>query len=111
MPPRGISRRCPPQLRRILGLLEMGPASVASEVRRERVVLIIMLMTSAMAERARAIDAPVPRPSSNRPTFVASLTDVIVAALEAQPGASRQEPEAGQESTGVGCGARGPAAR
>jgi AcrR family transcriptional regulator len=92
----------PPQLRRILGLLEMGPASVAPEVRRERVVLIIMLMTSAMAERARAIDAPGPPPELDQATFVANLTDVIVAALEAPPGASREEPEAGQALTGVG---------
>ena len=93
----------PPQLRRILGLLEVGPPSVAPEVRRERVVLVIMLMTSAMAERARAVDAPGPPPELDQATFVANLTDVIVAALEAPPGAaSGVEPEAGQALTGVG---------
>ena len=59
-------------------------------------------MTSAMAERARAIDAPGPPPELDQATFVANLTDVIVAALEAPPGAARQEPEAGQALTGVG---------
>jgi AcrR family transcriptional regulator len=91
----------PPNLRRILGLLEAGPPSVSPEVRRERVVLVIMLLTSAMAERARSIDAPGPPSELDEATFVANLTDVIVAALEAPPGEARQEPGTGQALTGV----------
>jgi AcrR family transcriptional regulator len=94
----------PPNLRRVLGLLEGGPPAVAPEVRRERVVLVIMLMTSAMAERARAVDAPGPPPELDEATFVANLTDVIVAVLRAPPQDS-------QALTGVGRRGSSPADR
>jgi AcrR family transcriptional regulator len=94
----------PPNLRRILGLLEGGPPGVAPEVRRERVVLVIMLMTSAMAERARAVDAPGPAPELDEAAFVANLTDVIVAVLEAPP-------RDAQALTGVGRRGSSPADR
>ncbi|HZP31265.1 MAG TPA: helix-turn-helix domain-containing protein [Acidimicrobiia bacterium] len=98
----------PPNLRHILGLLEARPAAVAPEVRRERVVLVIMLMTSAMAERARALDAEAAAAADaelelDEAAFVANLTDVIVAALEA--------PSSLQTLTGVGRRGSSPAAR
>jgi AcrR family transcriptional regulator len=110
----------PPNLRRILGLLEARPSGVAPEVRRARIVLVIMLMTSAMAERARAIDAAdSPSGSSSdgspgrggpeldEPAFVANLTDVIVAALEAHPG----RVQTAQDAVAVGRRGSSPAAR
>jgi TetR/AcrR family transcriptional regulator, regulator of cefoperazone and chloramphenicol sensitivity len=96
------SELTPPNLRRILGLLETGPEAVAPEVRRERVVLVIMLMTSAMAERARAVDAGDAPLELDEAAFVENLTDVIVAALEARP--------APQALTGVGRRGSSPAA-
>jgi AcrR family transcriptional regulator len=95
----------PPNLRRILGLLETGPEGVPPEIRRERVVLAIMLMTSAMAERARAIDIDGAGPELDEAAFVENLTDVIVAALQAP----RREPGA-QALTGVGRRGANPAA-
>jgi AcrR family transcriptional regulator len=92
----------PPNLRRILGLLETSPEAVPPEVRRERVVLVIMLMTSAMAERARALDAGDPSLELDETAFVENLTDVIVAALEAEP--------TRQAVTGVGRRGSSPAA-
>ena len=98
----------PPNLRRILGLLEARPADLDPAVRRERVVLIIMLMTSAMAERARAADItsglPADPDSLDDDQFLANLTDVIVAALEAPAGSLDQAP------TGVGRRGSSPAA-
>jgi AcrR family transcriptional regulator len=91
----------PPNLRRILGLLETGPETVPLEVRRERVVLVIMLMTSAMAERARALDAGDPLLELDEKAFVDNLTDVIVAALETT---------SSQVLTGVGRRGSSPAA-
>jgi len=87
----------PPNLRRILGLLETRPEGVPPEIRRERVVLAIMLMTSAMAERARATDTDGPGPELAEDAFVDNLTDVIVAALETPASAATPAPGAGRK--------------
>ena len=42
-----------------------------------------MLMTVAMAERARVIEAHKREPELDEPTFVENLTDVLVGVLEA----------------------------
>ena len=42
-----------------------------------------MLMTVAMAERARVIESAHRAPELDEPTFVANLTDVLVGVLEA----------------------------
>ena len=52
-------------------------------MRRERVVEMIMLMTVAMAERARVIESHKREPELDEPTFVENLTDVLVGVLEA----------------------------
>ena len=72
-----------PYLREILGILEARPPDVAPAVRRERVVEMIMLMTVAMAERARVIESAHRTPELDEPTFVENLTDVLVGVLEA----------------------------
>src|SRR5688572_11226244 len=46
-----------PHLLEILGVLEERPPELPLAIRRERVVELIMLMTVAMAERARVIEA------------------------------------------------------
>jgi AcrR family transcriptional regulator len=97
----------PPNLRRILGLLETGPEAVPPEVRRERIVLVIMLMTSAMAERARALDAGDAPLELDEAAFVENLTDVIVAALQASVASSTSSRQA---LTGVGQRGSSPAA-
>lgn len=71
-----------PWLLEILELLEQRPADVPSLLRQERVVEMIMLMTAALAERARTIESKRP-PELDEPTFVANLTDVLVGVLEA----------------------------
>jgi AcrR family transcriptional regulator len=86
----------PPNLRRILGLLETTPVDVTPEIARERIVLIIMLMTTAMAERARTTDTDGPPPELDDRAFVDNLTDVIVGVL--------------QTATGVGWRGSSPAA-
>lgn len=100
----------PPNLRQILGLLEARPPGLDPAVRRARVVLVIMLMTSAMAERARAVDEPAGTASEplelDDDTNLTNLTDVIVAALEAPAG-----PPSPQLVTGVGRRGSSPAAR
>ena len=72
-----------PFLHEILGLLEARPDEVAPAVRRERVVELIMLMTVAMAERARVIESQRRSPELDEPAFVENLTDVLVGVLEA----------------------------
>lgn len=71
-----------PQLREILALLEERPADLPAEIRRERVVDMIMLMTAAMAERSRAIEDGEPL-ALDEGTFLGNLTDVLVGILEA----------------------------
>jgi AcrR family transcriptional regulator len=72
-----------PYLREILGILEERSPELAPAVRRERVVEMIMLMTVAMAERARLIESHRRVPELDEPTFVENLTDVLVGVLEA----------------------------
>ena len=57
-------------------------------MRRERVVELIMLMTVAMAERARTMESTRRSPELDEPTFVENLADVLVGVLEA-PAARR----------------------
>lgn len=71
-----------PWLLEILGILEGRPADVPPPIRRERVVDVIMLMTAALAERARAIESD-HQLELDEPTFEANLTDVLVGILEA----------------------------
>lgn len=71
-----------PWLIEILELLELRPPDLPLPVRRERVVEMIMLMTAALAERARAIEAGRPL-GLDEPAFVANLTDVLVGVLDA----------------------------
>jgi AcrR family transcriptional regulator len=73
-----------PFLREILGLLERRPQATPAAIRGERVVEMIMLMTVAMAERARAVESGEPL-GLDEPAFVANLTDVLVGVLEAAP--------------------------
>jgi TetR/AcrR family transcriptional regulator, regulator of cefoperazone and chloramphenicol sensitivity len=72
-----------PYLREILGILEDRPPELAAAIRRERVVEMIMLMTVAMAERARAIESHRRAPELDEPTFIENLTDVLVGVLQA----------------------------
>lgn len=71
-----------PRVREILAMLETRPPEVPEPIRRERVVEMIMLMTAAMAERARAIESGEAL-VIDEPTFLANLTDVLVGVLEA----------------------------
>jgi TetR/AcrR family transcriptional regulator, regulator of cefoperazone and chloramphenicol sensitivity len=75
----------PPYLRRILSMLEERPPSIPPAVRRQRVIGVIMLMTTAMAERARALQSGRPM-ELDEPTFLANLADMIVGALDAPLG-------------------------
>jgi AcrR family transcriptional regulator len=71
-----------PWLREILGILESRPGDLPPAVRRERVVELIMLMTVALAERARGIESGRTL-ELDEPTFTANITDVLVGVLEA----------------------------
>jgi AcrR family transcriptional regulator len=71
-----------PWLVEILSALEERPLDVPPALRRERVVEVIMLMTSALAERARNIESG-RELELDEPAFVANLTDVLVGILEA----------------------------
>ena len=71
-----------PYLLEILGILEQRPEPVPAAVRRERVVEMIMLMTVALAERARLIESGESLELDER-TFAANLTDVLVGVLDA----------------------------
>lgn len=71
-----------PWLREILGLLEGRPEEVPEPIRRERVVEMTMLLTAAMAERARAIEGRKVL-ALDEGEFLANLTDVLTAVLHA----------------------------
>jgi len=74
-----------PWLREMLELLEARPLSVPLTVRRERVVAMIMLMTAAMADRARLVELGRRLPLDES-TFLGNLTDMLVGVLEAPLG-------------------------
>jgi AcrR family transcriptional regulator len=71
-----------PRLIEVLDILEQRPQHLSAALRRERVVELIMLMTVALAERARTIESGRALELDN-PTFEANLTDVLVGILEA----------------------------
>jgi len=71
-----------PHVREILGILEQRPQSLPPAIRSERVIELIMLMTVAMAERARVIEAG-RAVELDEASFNANLTDVLVGILEA----------------------------
>jgi TetR/AcrR family transcriptional regulator, regulator of cefoperazone and chloramphenicol sensitivity len=74
-----------PHLHRILTLLERRSGGGDRAVQRERVVNAIMLLTAAMAERAKAVEEGAPL-GLDAVTFVATLADMIVGGLEAPMG-------------------------
>jgi hypothetical protein len=59
-------------------------------VQRERVINVIMLMTSAIAERASAIEDGASL-ELDELRFIANLADMIVAGIEASHGAPLRE--------------------
>lgn len=73
-------------LDRIMLMLLQRPAALAPAIRRERAHGAVILMTGAMAERARRIDAGEPLRQDGE-GFLANLADMIVALHEAPPGA------------------------
>ena len=72
-----------PWLIEILTILEARPDDLPVEVRQERVVELIMLMTVAASERARVLEKSAEQPELDAATFAANLTDVLVGVLEA----------------------------
>lgn len=68
----------PPNLRRILGLLQDRAGGAA----RDRMVYAVMLITSAMAERARLVEEG-GRLRLREDAFLANLADMLVAGIEA----------------------------
>jgi len=83
-----VGELSPPKLRRILEVLEARAGSGDRAVRQDRVVGVVMLMTAAIAERARGIEegGRLTGLTLEEPAFVANLADMIVAALEAPAG-------------------------
>ncbi|HET6809665.1 MAG TPA: TetR family transcriptional regulator [Acidimicrobiales bacterium] len=71
-----------PWLQEILELIEARPPALPLALRQERVLGMIMLMTAAMADRARLIEERRHLPLG-REEFLANLTDMLVGILEA----------------------------
>jgi AcrR family transcriptional regulator len=71
-----------PWLIQILSILEERSGRLPIEVRRERVIELIMLMAVASSERARVLEKSA-APELDANTFAANLTDVLVGVLEA----------------------------
>ena len=69
-------------LLRALDLLERRPAHLPEPVRRERLVAMMQLMTSSLAERARLLDAGDDAELSGA-DYEANLTDMLAGVLEA----------------------------
>lgn len=67
----------------ILGRLEEQPGHLPPEIRRERVVELIMLLTVALAERARLVESGRRSLELDEEAFVANLIDVLVGIVEA----------------------------
>ena len=74
----------PPALRQILAELEHR-CDVPEPIARQRMVAIIMLMTTMIAERARIIDEGT-APELDHDAFVANLADMLAGCLHAPVG-------------------------
>ena len=74
----------PPALRQILAELESRAGGTSASARRERVVHAVLLLTAAMAERARVPGGAGER--GGEPAFLANLTDMLTGAIEAPTG-------------------------
>jgi AcrR family transcriptional regulator len=71
-----------PWLQEILSILEDRIGHLPTAVHEERIVEMIMLMTVAVAERARVVDSA-GAPALDEMTFIENLTDVLLGILEA----------------------------
>ena len=69
-------------LRTLLRRLEARPEHLPAEIRRERVVAMIMLMTASMAERARLIESGAPL-DLDHDRYVDNLVDMLAGVIEA----------------------------
>lgn len=69
-------------LQRILSILEDRPDDVPLEIRRHRLVAMMMLMTGLTAARAQRL-ADGTEPDLDHDAFLTSLTDMLVAVLSA----------------------------
>jgi TetR/AcrR family transcriptional regulator, regulator of cefoperazone and chloramphenicol sensitivity len=71
-----------PWLQEILSILEDRQGDLPIALRQERIVEMIMLMTVAIAERARVVDSA-GAPALDELTFIENLTDVLLGILDA----------------------------
>ena len=69
-------------LQRLLGLVVERPSGLDADLREQRLVSMMMLMTAAMAERARLIEDGRPL-VPDHDVFVANLTDMLVGIIHA----------------------------
>jgi AcrR family transcriptional regulator len=72
-------------LQRVFHVLLERPAGLAPELRRDRLLGAVILMTGSMAERARHIDAG-DRVTPDAEHYLTNLADMLVALLDAPPG-------------------------
>jgi hypothetical protein len=76
-----------PNLSRALDLLENRPEHLSGAVRRERLVAMMQLMTSSLAERARILDGGA-SPVLDARHYQKNLADMLVGLLEAPAAAA-----------------------
>ena len=76
-----------PNLSRALDLLEDRPEHLSIVVRRERLVAMMQLMTSSLAERARILDGGA-SPALDARHYQKNLADMLVGLLEAPAAAA-----------------------
>ena len=76
-----------PNLCQALDLLENRPEHLSSAVRRERLVAMMQLMTSSLAERARILDGSA-APVLDARHYQKNLADMLVGLLEAPAAAA-----------------------
>ena len=85
----------PTHQRGVLAELQARASATDVETQQARVMSVIMLMTTAMADRARALDEGAPV-ELDEETFLANLADMIVAALTAARGPRLRQPAEAQ---------------
>lgn len=72
-----------PNLERALEWIEARPAGLSAEVRAERTVGMIMLMTTSLANRARELSSNRGGPTLGPVEYEANLVDMLVGVIEA----------------------------
>jgi TetR/AcrR family transcriptional regulator, regulator of cefoperazone and chloramphenicol sensitivity len=84
-PPSGRAQPMTPQTKRVLDLYEARIAHLPQELRRERLVVYMLMLTAVLADRAQQLESKA-RPSLDHEQFVDHVLDMVEGIFTAPAG-------------------------